>query len=77
MYSKNGERLDLVSAVNLVPEELRIHGFEVRYLSDDGSWIDVTFTGDSIENWSTESNWNRFLVEVLEADSTMFLCSIH
>ena len=57
--SKNGERLDLVSAVNLVPEELRIHGFEVRYLSDDGSWIDVTFTGDSIENWSTESNWKQ------------------
>lgn len=57
--SKNGERLDLVSAVNLVPEELRIHGFEVRYLSDDGSWIDVTFTGDSIENWSTESSWKQ------------------
>ena len=57
--SKNGEILDLVSAVNLVPEELRIHGFEVRYLSDDGSWIDVTFTGDSIENWSTESNWKQ------------------
>lgn len=57
--SKNGERLDLVSAVNLVPEELRINGFEVRYLSDDGSWIDVTFTGDSIENWSTESNWKQ------------------
>lgn len=57
--SKNGERLDLVSAVNLVSEELRIHGFEVRYLSDDGSWIDVTFTGDSIENWSTESNWKQ------------------
>ena len=57
--SKNGERLDLVSAVNLVPEELRIHGFEVRYLSDDGSWIDVTFTGDSIENWSTASNWKQ------------------
>lgn len=57
--SKNGERLDLISAVNLVPEELRIHGFEVRYLSDDGSWIDVTFTGDSIENWSTESNWKQ------------------
>ena len=57
--SKNGERLDLASAVNLVPEELRIHGFEVRYLSDDGSWIDVTFTGDSIENWSTESNWKQ------------------
>lgn len=57
--SKNGERLDLVSAVNLVPEELRIHGFEVRYLSDDGSWIDVTFTGDSIGNWSTESNWKQ------------------
>lgn len=57
--SKNGERLDLVSAVNLVPEELRIHGFEVRYLSDDGSWIDVTFTGDSIENWSTESYWKQ------------------
>lgn len=49
----------MVSAVNLVPEELRIHGFEVRYLSDDGSWIDVTFTGDSIENWSTESNWKQ------------------
>ena len=57
--SINGERLDLASAVNLVPEELRIHGFEVRYLSDDGSWIDVTFTGDSIENWSTESNWKQ------------------
>lgn len=52
------EKLSLIRAVRLVPQERRVAGIKVRFLSvDSGRWEEYSYNGANSSGWENEENW--------------------
>lgn len=51
--------LTLEQAIDKVPQNDRVLGFQGKFLTEDG-WETYTFTGDSVAKWTDIKNWDSF-----------------